>query len=108
MLLEARAGVFAGCVSATANVNSPWCACAFHKGETAAQATASLIRAAVSRKPLIAGVKAVLAEVMGDAAFEALLPPLTPLSAADKAELLGDYHAIVDEERPRLKPAAAR
>ncbi|HWT30911.1 MAG TPA: dihydrodipicolinate synthase family protein [Propylenella sp.] len=107
VLLEARAGVFAGCISATANVNSRWCARAFHKGETAAQATASLIRAAIARKPLIAGVKAVLAEVMDDSAFEALLPPLTPLSAAEKAELLRDYHAIVDEERPRLKPAAA-
>src|SRR5687768_7866946 len=107
VLLEARAGVFAGCISATANVNSPWCARAFHRGETAAQATASLIRAALSPKPLIAGVKAVLADVLGDPAFEALLPPLTPLSAADRAELLRDYHAIVDEERLSLKPAAA-
>ena len=96
VLLQARAGAFAGCISASANINASWCARAFHHGDTAAQATASEIRAIVSRGPLIAGVKAVVADLLADPAYEALLPPLTPLTATAKAALLRDYRAVAD------------
>ena len=93
MLLKARAGEFAGCISASANVNSKFCARAFHYGDQAALETATKIRALVSRKPLIASVKAVLAHVLEDAAFEEVLPPLTKLSDPDRRDLLRDLAA---------------
>jgi 4-hydroxy-tetrahydrodipicolinate synthase len=90
VLLKARAGEFAGCISASVNVNSEFCAQAFHSGDEAALEKATKIRALVSRKPLIPSVKAVLALRLKDPAFEAVLPPLTVLSAADKSQLIGD------------------
>ena len=90
MLLKARAGEFAGCISASVNVNSEFCALAFHSGDAAALERATKIRALVSRKPLIPSVKAVLAHRLKDPAFEAVLPPLTALSAADKSQLIED------------------
>ena len=90
VLLKARAGEFAGCISASVNVNSEFCAQAFHSGDEAALEKATKIRAFVSRKPLIPSVKAVLSLRLKDPAFEAVLPPLTVLSAADKSQLIGD------------------
>jgi 4-hydroxy-tetrahydrodipicolinate synthase len=95
VLLKARAGEFSGCISASANVNSRFCARAFHAGDAEALERASKIRALVSRKPLIPSVKAVLAHMLKDAAFEALLPPLTPLSEADKRQLLADVSPLL-------------
>ena len=95
VLLKARAGEFAGCISASANVNSKFCARAFHAGDATALETATKIRALVSRKPLIASVKAVLAHMLKDAAFEALLPPLTPLSEADKRQLIEEVAPLL-------------
>jgi 4-hydroxy-tetrahydrodipicolinate synthase len=87
-LLRARKGDFAGCISASANVNAEFCARAWREGDAEALGVASKIRALVSEKALIAGVKAVLAYRLGDAAFETLLPPLTPLALEDKQRLL--------------------
>jgi 4-hydroxy-tetrahydrodipicolinate synthase len=91
VLLRARAGEFAGCISASANVNASYCAKAFREGDGAASATASQIRALLSRKPLIASVKAALAWRMHDPAFESVMPPLSPLPAAERDELV---HAL--------------
>jgi 4-hydroxy-tetrahydrodipicolinate synthase len=95
VLLKARAGEFAGCISASANVNSKFCARAFHGGDGGALEIATKIRALVSRKPLIASVKAVLAHMMKDPTFEAMLPPLTPLSEADKRQLIEDVAPLL-------------
>ncbi len=95
VLLRARAGDFAGCISASANVNAEYCAHAFRAGDEAALATATKIRALVSRKPLIASVKAVLAHRMNDPAFEALMPPLTPLSPDERAQLIADVGPLL-------------
>ena len=95
VLLRARAGEFAGCISASANVNAEYCARAFHAGDEAALATAAKIRALVSRKPLIASVKAVLAHRMNDPAFEALMPPLAPLSGDDRRRLIEDVAPLL-------------
>jgi len=95
VLLRARAGEFAGCISASANVNPEYCARAFRDGDEAALATATKIRALVSRKALIASVKAVLAHRMRDPAFEALVPPLTPLSPEDKRQLIEDVAPLL-------------
>jgi 4-hydroxy-tetrahydrodipicolinate synthase len=94
-LLRAHAGEFAGCISASANVNSAFCARAFHDGDATALEAATRIRALVSRKPLIASVKAVLAHLLQDRAFETLMPPLTPLSDADR-------HQLIEDVSPRL------
>ena len=88
VLIEARGGAFAGCISASANVNSAFCARAFRQGDAAALATAVTIRGLVSRQPLIPSIKAVLADMRGDPAFEALMPPLAPLPRAAKTALL--------------------
>jgi 4-hydroxy-tetrahydrodipicolinate synthase len=95
VLLSARDGDFAGCISASANVNPEFCARAFRDGDTEALERAKAIRALVSRKPLISSVKAVLAYRMKDAAFEAPMPPLTPLSPADRRQLIEDVAPLL-------------
>jgi 4-hydroxy-tetrahydrodipicolinate synthase len=90
VLLKARAGEFAGCISASANVTASWCARAFRDGEEAALETAIRIRSLVSRKALVSSVKAVLAYRLGDPEFRAVLPPLTPLDKADERDLIRD------------------
>ncbi len=92
-LLEARAGAFAGCISGSANVNAAYCARAFLHGDENALEVAVRIRAAASRKPLIASVKALLAHRFSDPAFERVMPPLTVLAAADRESLLRDFDA---------------
>jgi 4-hydroxy-tetrahydrodipicolinate synthase len=88
VLLKARAGAFAGCISASANVNSEFCSHAFHDGDEEALAKAIAIRAFVSKNPLVPSVKAVLASLMEDSAFENVLPPLMKLSEGDRRDLL--------------------
>jgi 4-hydroxy-tetrahydrodipicolinate synthase len=95
ILLRARAGDFAGCISASANVNAGYCARAFRTGDTDALAVATRIRGLVSRKPLIASVKAVLAHQLGAPAIARALPPLTPLGDADQQALVQDFEAVV-------------
>jgi len=95
VLLKARAGEFAGCISASANLNSMFCGRAFREGDQSALETATKIRVLASRKPLIASVKAVLAHMLQDRAFEALMPPLTPLSDADRRQLIDDVAPLL-------------
>jgi 4-hydroxy-tetrahydrodipicolinate synthase len=95
VLLRARAGEFAGCISASANVNPEYCARAYRAGDEAALATAANIRALVSQTSLIASVKAVLAFRRNDPAFEAMMPPLAPLSDNDKRQLLEDVAPLL-------------
>lgn len=94
VLLDARSGAFAGCISASANVNSAWCARAFRDGDEAALATASRIRALVSRQALIPAVKAVLAHRLKDPAYRELLPPLLPLADSDEQDLAAEFDRI--------------
>ena len=95
VLLKARAGVFAGCISGSANVNSEFCARAFNDGDEEALATAVAIRSLVSKNPLIPSVKAVLAYQMKDAAFENVLPPLAELSEGDKRDLVREVSPLL-------------
>ncbi len=73
---EARTGRFAGCISATANLNSADCARAFHQGDEAALARAIAVRKSFDGKPLIPGVKARLAQMLGEPSLARVLPPL--------------------------------
>jgi len=76
VLIEARSGAFAGCISATANLNSAFCAKAFHGGDQDALGKANAIRALFNGKPLVAGIKAVLAELNTAPAWSQVVPPL--------------------------------
>jgi 4-hydroxy-tetrahydrodipicolinate synthase len=84
-LPEARAGTFAGCISATANLNADLCARAYRDGDSAALEAAVTIRQLFDGKPLVSGVKALLAHIHGDPAWARVRPPLTAYAAADRA-----------------------
>ena len=93
-LLEARSGAFAGCISATANCNADLCARAFRAGDAAALEAAVAIRKLFDGKPLVSGVKALLAHIHGDAALARVKPPLAPVSAADRAAVIAGYDTL--------------
>ena len=76
VLLEARAGAFAGCISATANLNADLCARAWRDGDQAALDAAVTIRNLFDGKPLVSGVKALLAHIHGDPGLARVKPPL--------------------------------
>jgi 4-hydroxy-tetrahydrodipicolinate synthase len=93
-LIEARAGVFAGCISATANLNADLCALAWRMGDKVALDAAVTIRKLFDGKPLVSGVKALLAHIHGDPALARVKPPLAPLSAAERAAIVAGYDAV--------------
>ena len=92
-LMDARnGGPFAGCISATANLNSADCAKAYHNGDAAALDRAVAVRKLFEGLALIAGIKTLLAQVHGDPALEKVMPPLVAL--ADPAPLKSRYAAL--------------
>lgn len=93
-LLDARAGRFAGCISATANLNADLCARAFHGGDADALAQAVAIRALLTGRPTVAGVKALLAHCRADATWAQMAPPLSALNASERAVLAAEYDAV--------------
>jgi 4-hydroxy-tetrahydrodipicolinate synthase len=93
-LLEARGGAFAGCISATANLNSDLCARAFHAGDDAALEAAVAIRKLFDGRPLVPGVKALLAHIHDDPAWARVMPPLADFPAADRAAAIAGYDQV--------------
>jgi 4-hydroxy-tetrahydrodipicolinate synthase len=93
-LLEAKRGDFAGCISATANLNADLCARAWKQGDAAALDAAVAIRKLFDGKPLVSGVKALLAHIHGDPALARVKPPLAPFSAADRAAATAGHDAV--------------
>lgn len=93
-LPQARSGPFAGCISATANLNADLCARAYRHGDAAALAEAVAIRKLFDGKPLVPGVKALLAHIHGDAQWAKVAPPLTAFPAADRASVDVAYDAV--------------
>ena len=93
VLLEARGGAFAGCISATANLNADLCARAFHSGDAAAHEAAVTIRKLFDGKALVPGIKALLAHIHGDPALARVQPPLAAFPAADRAAVIAGYDA---------------
>jgi len=94
VLLEARAGAFAGCISATANLNAAFCGKAFGEGDQAALSKASAIRALFNGKPLVAGIKAVLAELGQTPAWSQVVPPLHPWTQEEAAKTADQIRQI--------------
>ncbi len=94
VLLEARAGRFAGCISATANLNSDLCARAFHDGDSAALDAAVTIRKLFDGRPLVAGVKALLAHIHRDSAWARVMIPLAAFPHSDTLAIAAGYDQV--------------
>jgi 4-hydroxy-tetrahydrodipicolinate synthase len=94
VLIEAREGAFAGCISATANLNADLCARAWRQGDRSAFDAAVAIRGLFDGKPLVAGVKALLSHIHADPALAAVKPPLASYSAAERAAVAAGYDAV--------------
>jgi 4-hydroxy-tetrahydrodipicolinate synthase len=93
-LLEAKSGMFAGCISATANCNADLCGKAWNNGDSAALDQAVGIRKLFDGKALVSGIKALLAHLHGDPALARVKPPLAAFPAADRAAVIAGYDAI--------------
>ena len=93
-LEEARAGRFAGCISATANLNADLCARAWRAGDSSALAAAVAIRKAFEGRQLVPGIKALLGHIHHDAAWARVNPPLAAFPAADRAATIAVYAAV--------------
>ena len=93
-LIEAKQGAFAGCISATANLNADLCARAWRQGDPAALEAAVAIRKLFDGKPLVSGVKALLGHIHGDPALARVKPPLAAFSAADRAAVFAGHDAV--------------
>jgi 4-hydroxy-tetrahydrodipicolinate synthase len=93
VLIEAKSGAFAGCISATANLNPDLCQRAW-KGEQSSLDAAVMIRKLFDGKALVSGVKALLAHIHGDAALARVKPPLAPFAAADRAAVIAGYDHV--------------
>ena len=93
-LPQARSGPFAGCISATANLNADLCGRAYRAGDTAALAEAVAIRSLFDGKPLVAGVKALLAHIHNEPQWARVEPPLSPFPQVDLTAVIAGYEAV--------------
>jgi 4-hydroxy-tetrahydrodipicolinate synthase len=93
-LITARTGVFAGCISATVNLNAPLCAKAFYEGDERALTKAVTIRNLFNGRPLIPGIKCLVATQRADAQLAAVMPPLSRLGASDEQSLREQYRSV--------------
>jgi 4-hydroxy-tetrahydrodipicolinate synthase len=93
-LPQARSGPFAGCISATANLNADLCARTYRTGDAGALAEAVAIRQLFDGKPLVAGVKTLLAHIHDEPQWACVEPPLSNFPAADRAAVIAGYDAI--------------
>ena len=93
-LMEARTGAFAGCISATANLNADLCARAWRSGDTAALDAAVAIRKLFDGKQLVPGVKALIAHIHDDAGWSRVQPPLSVFPARDRTAASAAYDSL--------------
>jgi 4-hydroxy-tetrahydrodipicolinate synthase len=94
VLMEARTGAFAGCISATANLNADLCARAWRSGDTAALDAAVAIRKLFDGKQLVPGVKALIAHIHDDAGWSRVQPPLSVFPAQDRTTVSAAYDSL--------------
>ncbi len=93
-LPQARSGPFAGCISATANLNPDLCARAYRTGDAAALSEAVAIRKLFDGRPLVPGIKALLAHIHGEPQWARVASPLSAFPAADGAAVVAGYDAV--------------
>lgn len=94
-LIDGKLKGFAGCISATANLNAGLCQTAWTTGDVEALAGAVAIRSAVSALTLIPAIKFVLSRLHNDPVWEFVRPPFVPLSGEDKIRLLASLSKTV-------------
>jgi 4-hydroxy-tetrahydrodipicolinate synthase len=93
-LLDARSGAFAGCISATANLNADLCARAWQSGDATALDAAVTIRNLFNGKALVSGIKSLLAHIHSDPALARMKPPLAAFPPADRAMVVAGYDGV--------------
>jgi 4-hydroxy-tetrahydrodipicolinate synthase len=111
VLADARAGAFAGCISATANLNADLCARAWRSGDAQALDTAVAIRKLFDGKQLVPGIKALLAHIHGDNAWARVQPPLSVFPAGDQTAVVTGYDGLrarSAKPQPGMAAAAGR
>jgi 4-hydroxy-tetrahydrodipicolinate synthase len=86
--------VFAGCISATANLNADLCGRAYRTGDATALTEAVTIRNLFNGKPLVPGIKMLLAHIHNDPQWAQMEPPLSAFPAADRAAVVSGYEAV--------------
>jgi len=93
-LAEAADSGFAGCISATTNINGALAQTGWRgqgsAGGRAAIAAATAIREILSRRPLVASVRAALAALRADPAWAQPMPPLRPLTPEEQETLAAE------------------
>jgi 4-hydroxy-tetrahydrodipicolinate synthase len=94
---EARTGSFAGCISATANVTSAFCARAFHSSDDAALASAVQIRKLLGAYPFVPGVKALLSRIHGLPGLAKVLPPFVSLGEVETTSLFRSFEDVIHD-----------
>jgi 4-hydroxy-tetrahydrodipicolinate synthase len=94
VLMLARSGVFAGCISATANLNADLCARAWRSGDADALDAAVRIRKLFDGKPLVPGVKALIAHIHRDSVWTRVKPPLTAFATGERALVAAEYDSL--------------
>jgi 4-hydroxy-tetrahydrodipicolinate synthase len=94
VLIEAKNGAFAGCISATANLNPDLCQRAWSTGDQTALDSAVTIRKLFDGKALVSGVKALLSHIHNDPALARVKPPLAAFPAADRAAVVSGYDQV--------------
>ncbi len=110
VLMEARSGGFAGCISATANLNADLCAQAWRNGDADALDVAVSIRKLFDGKQLVPGVKALIAHIHRDAAWARVQPPLSAFSAGERAAVAAAYDRLraQNSQRPQIGAKSAQ
>jgi 4-hydroxy-tetrahydrodipicolinate synthase len=93
-LMEARQGLFAGCISATCNLNADLCGRAFRQGDASALARAVAVRALFDGKPLVAGVKSGLAHQRQNPGLARVVPPLVAWNENEQIDLARDLDVL--------------
>jgi 4-hydroxy-tetrahydrodipicolinate synthase len=93
-LPQARSGRFAGCISATANLNADLCARAWRSGDAVALAEAVAIRKLFDGKALVPGIKALLAHIHSAPQWGRTAPPLAAFPAADRVAVVAGYDSV--------------
>jgi 4-hydroxy-tetrahydrodipicolinate synthase len=96
VLADGRAKGFAGCISATVNVNAPLAGHVWNGAHGAHDAHAALCatRDVIARHQLVPATRAVLAALLDDDAWLRVLPPLIELTPSDAAGLVAELDRI--------------
>src|SRR5262249_29473129 len=106
VLMQARSGMFAGCISATANLNADLCARAWRSGDAGALDAAVAIRKLFDGKPLVPGVTAILAHIAGGGVGARDRPPRTAFPAREQIAVATSYDGWRTPASARLKIGA--